>query len=87
MLAAILAVADLAFAGVDAGPHLDADGPLRVTEGGGLDGTSRPIEDSEEAVAGGFQLEAVMARQLAPDDRMVASEALPIQPRGACHVT
>jgi hypothetical protein len=67
--------ADLALAGVQSGPHLDAEGLHRVANcHGAADRSLRSVEHREEAVAGGADLAASKANELRADDGVVRIE-------------
>ena len=67
-----LAVADLALARMETGPHLETDVPQRIAKGGGgEDRLGGPIERGEEPIAGRVELPALEPRELATDDRVM----------------
>jgi hypothetical protein len=78
-----LAVHELAFAGVQADPHLEPELGQRVDDGAtAADGPGRTVEGGEEAVAGRVHLVPAKAHQLqlAAHELVVALEGLPPRP-------
>ncbi len=73
--AADVVAADLAFAGVQPGAHLDAEGLHRVSNcHGAADRSLRAVERGQETVAGGVHLAAAEANELRTDDGVVRVE-------------
>ena len=67
----------LHLARVDAGPHVEAELREGVADGEpAANRTRRPVEEREEAVAGGVDLLAAEAIELGSDRRIVPSEEL-----------
>src|SRR5262245_10868099 len=76
-----LAVGDLTFACVDAGPHIQPDSSERVDYGAAAANCARgSVEGCEEAVSSGVDLPPSIAGQLRPDDRVVGVQQLPPGP-------
>ena len=72
-----LAVAHLAFARMETGAHVDADGLQRLAEGrGGEDRPGRAVEGREEPVTRGVELPSLEPRELATNDRVMLLQEL-----------
>src|SRR5205085_4886335 len=72
-----LSVDDLAFAGVQAGPHLDPEIADRLGDRARAPDRARgAVERRKEAVAGGVDLNPAMANELPSDDLVVLLKQL-----------
>ena len=73
-----LAIVQLAFAGMDTGANLEADGPDGIANGRSrLDGPRRSVEGGEEAVPRRVELGAAVAADLTSDKRVVPRQQIP----------